>query len=43
MAMLSNLVLDLLRNKGFATVPDVCRYYTANLHEAATLVFRSPG
>ena len=43
MAVLNNLVLGLLRNKGFETVPDARRHYAANLHEAATLVLRSPG
>ena len=43
MAVLNNLVLGLLRNKGFATVPDARRYYAANLQEAVTLVLRSPG
>jgi hypothetical protein len=43
MAVLNNLVLGLLRNKGFATVPDARRYYAANLQEVFTLVLRSPG
>lgn len=43
MAVLNNLVLGLLRNKGYATVPDARRYYAANLHEAVSLVLRSPG
>jgi hypothetical protein len=43
MAVLNNLVLGLLRNKGFETVPDARRYYAANLQEAANLLLRSPG
>ena len=43
MAALNNLVLGLLRNKGFETVPDARRHYAANLQEAATLILRSPG
>jgi predicted transposase YbfD/YdcC len=42
MAVLNNLVLGLLRNKGFKTVPDARRYYAANVQEAVTLVLRSP-
>jgi len=42
MAVLNNLVLGLLRNKGFETVPDARRYYAANLQEAANLILRSP-
>jgi predicted transposase YbfD/YdcC len=43
MAVLNNLVLGLLSNKGFETVPDARRYYAANLQEAAALLLRSPG
>lgn len=43
MAVLNNLVLGLLRNTGFETVPDARRYYAANLQEAANLILRSPG
>jgi predicted transposase YbfD/YdcC len=43
MAGLNNLVLGLLRNKGFETVPDARRHYAAHLQEAATLILRSPG
>jgi predicted transposase YbfD/YdcC len=43
MALLNNLVLGLLRNRGFETAPDARRYYAANWHEAAALILRSPG
>jgi predicted transposase YbfD/YdcC len=42
MAVLYNLVLGLLRNQGFETVPDARRHYAANLQEAIALVLRSP-
>jgi predicted transposase YbfD/YdcC len=42
MAVLNNLVLGLLRNQGFETVPDARRHYAANLQEAIALVLRSP-
>ena len=42
MAGLNNLVLGLLRNKRFQTLPDARRYYAANLPEAVALILRSP-
>jgi predicted transposase YbfD/YdcC len=43
MATINNLVLGLLRNTGFETLPDARRYYAANLPAAVALVLRSPG
>ncbi len=43
MATVNNLVLGLLRNTAFATLPDARRYYAANLSAAVALVLRSPG
>jgi predicted transposase YbfD/YdcC len=43
MAALNNLVLGLLRNTNFGTVPDARRHYAVNLQEAANLILRSPG
>ena len=43
MATMNNLVLGLLRNTTFATLPDARRYYAANLSAAVALVLRSPG
>lgn len=43
MAALNNLVLGLLRNTDFGTVPDARRNYAVNLQEAANLILRSPG
>lgn len=43
MATMNNLVLGLLRNTAFATLPDARRYYAANLSAAVALVLRSPG
>jgi hypothetical protein len=42
MAVLNNLVLGLLRRRGYDNVPDARRYYAANLKEAVALVLRSP-
>jgi predicted transposase YbfD/YdcC len=42
MAAINNLVLGLLRNTGFETLPDARRYYAANLSAAVALVLRSP-
>ena len=42
MAVLNNLVLGLLRQRGVDNVPDARRYYAANLEEAAALILRSP-
>jgi hypothetical protein len=42
MAAINNLVLGLLRNTGFETLPDARRYYAANLPAAVALVLRSP-
>jgi len=42
MAVLNNLVLGLLRNADFETLPDARRYYAANLKDALVLVLRSP-
>jgi hypothetical protein len=42
MAVLNNLVLGLLRRRGYDNVPDARRYYAANLREAVALVLRSP-
>jgi predicted transposase YbfD/YdcC len=41
MAVLNNLVLGLLRQRGHDKVPDARRYYAARLEEAVTLVLRS--
>lgn len=43
MAILNNLVLGLLRNQAFETVPDARRYYAANFHEAVAVVLQRPG
>jgi predicted transposase YbfD/YdcC len=43
MAPINNLVLGLLRNTDFETLPDARRYYEANLPAAVALVLRSPG
>jgi predicted transposase YbfD/YdcC len=42
MATINNLVLGLLRNSGFVTLPDARRYYAANLPTAIALILRSP-
>ena len=42
MAALNNLVLGLVRNQGFETLPDARRYYAANLQQATALILRSP-
>jgi predicted transposase YbfD/YdcC len=43
MAVFNNIVLGLLRNTGFETLPDARRYYEANLPAAVALVLQSPG
>jgi predicted transposase YbfD/YdcC len=43
MAAINNLVLGLVRNKGFETLPDARRYYAAHLQDAVALVLCSPG
>ena len=43
MAAINNLVLGLLRDVSFETLPDARRYYAANLPDAVALVLRSPG
>ncbi|MGD2206260.1 MAG: hypothetical protein PVH17_05730 [Anaerolineae bacterium] len=42
MAVFNNIVLGLLRNTGFETLPDARRYYEADLPAAVALVLRSP-
>ncbi len=42
MAVMNNLLLGLLRNTSFETLPDARRYYAANLPAAVALVLRSP-
>jgi predicted transposase YbfD/YdcC len=42
MAVLNNLVLGILRQRGHNNVPDARRYYAAHLEEAVALVLRSP-
>jgi predicted transposase YbfD/YdcC len=42
MAVLNNLVLGLIRRRGYEKVPDARRYYAAHLAEAVALVLRSP-
>jgi predicted transposase YbfD/YdcC len=43
MAVMNNLVLGLLRNTSFETLPDARRYYAANLPAAVALVLGSAG
>jgi predicted transposase YbfD/YdcC len=43
MALLNNLVLGLLRNQAFETVPDARRFYAANFHEAVAVILQRPG
>jgi predicted transposase YbfD/YdcC len=42
MAVLNNLVLGILRQRGHNNVPNARRYYAAHLEEAVALVLRSP-
>jgi len=42
MAAVNNLVLGLLRNTAFETLPDARRYYEAKLSVAVAMVLRSP-
>ena len=42
MAAINNLVLGLVRNKGFETLPDARRHYAAHLQDAIALLLRSP-
>ena len=42
MAVINNLVLGLLRNTGFGTVPDARRHHAAHPAAAGALVLRSP-
>lgn len=43
LAAINNLVLGMLRDTDFETLPDARRYYAAHLQDAIALVLRSPG